>query len=231
MPTRRISDKICRSEDYKKLTLFQRDLFFRLIVCADDFGRFDGRLPILKSAMYPLESVTEKQIDDGLKGLSTAGIVDLYAVDGKPYLRFINWMHYQQQRAKESKYPAPADVENSVDNIVCMQLISNDCKCSRLFVSEGRDITDCNKCSIGARAYELDRMLKEYAGYVEPDWQKIMRLARKLQRVEMPAVRKSVLLSMDARDPMAYLTTLVDDWITRDVRTLDDIASKKGAYA
>lgn len=77
MPTRRISDKICRSEDYKAMSLFQRDLFWRLIVSADDFGRFDGRLNILKGALYPLDSVTEKAIDEGLKGLSTLGIVDL----------------------------------------------------------------------------------------------------------------------------------------------------------
>lgn len=224
MPTRRISDKICRSEDYKSMTLFQRDLFWRLIVNADDFGRFDGRLSILKSALFPLESVTEKAIDDGLKGLSTIGIVDLYEVDGKPYLRLINWLTYQQKRAKDSKYPSPC-VDNNVDKhlvINCNQLISDDCKCPRLIESDRTDINKCSTCSIGARAYELDRMLKEYARHSEPEWQKIIKIAQKLQNVEIPAVRKAVLLSMDAREPVAYLMTLADDWIVRDIKTIDD---------
>lgn len=227
MPTRRISDKICRSEDYKAMTLFQRDLFWRLIVSADDFGRFDGRLNILKGALYPLDSVTEKAIDEGLKGLSTLGIVDLYTVDGRPYLRLINWLTYQQQRAKESKYPAP-NVDNSVDKVLCDQLISSDCKCSRLIDSDRTDNTKCNICAIGARAYEIDRMLKEYARYDEPDWQKILKLAQRMKGIEIRAVRKAVLLSTEAENPIKYLSTLVDDWIVRDIRTLDDFNRGKG---
>ena len=233
MPTRRISDKICRSDDYKSMTLFQRDLFWRLIVNADDFGRFDGRLNVLKGALYPLESVTEKAIEDGLKGLSTIGIVDLYSVGGKPYLRLISWLTYQQQRAKDSKYPAP-DVHNPVDNphdINCNQMISTDIKCPRLIESDRTDNTMCNSCSIGARAYEIDRMLKEYARHDEPDWPKIVRLAKKFINVEVPAVRKAVLLSMDARDPIAYLTTIAEDWIVRDVRTMDDFTRGRGSNA
>ena len=230
MPTRRISDKICRSEDYKTMSLFQRDLFWRLIVNADDFGRFDGRLNILKGALYPLESVTEKSIAEGLNSLATQGIVDLYEVNERPYLRIINWLTYQQNRATKSKYPAP-NVDNSVDKVLCNQLISNDCNCSRLIESDRTDTTRCNKCSIGARAYEIDRMLKEYARHDEPDWQKILKLAQRMKGIEIPAVRKAVLLSMDAKDPIAYLMTLVDDWIVRDIRTLDDFSSGKGNHA
>lgn len=229
MPTRRISDKICRSEDYKAMTLFQRDLFWRLIVNADDFGRFDGRLNILKGALYPLDSVTDKSVDEGLKGLATLGIVDLYEVDGRPYLRIINWLTYQQQRAAKSKYPAP-NVDNSVDKVLCNQLISSDCKCSRLIDSDRTDNTRCNICAIGARAYEIDRMLKEYARHDEPDWQKILKLAQRMKGIEIPAVRKAVLLTMDAKDPIAYLATLVDDWIVRDIRTLDDFTRGKGSH-
>lgn len=229
MPARRISDKICRSEDYKAMSLFQRDLFWRLIVSADDFGRFDGRLNILKRVMYPLESVTDKTVDDGLRGLATLGIIELYTVDARPYLRIINWLTYQQQRAKKSRYPAP-NVDNSVDKVLCDQLISSDCKCSRLIESDRTDITNCNICAIGARAYEIDRMLKEFARHDEPDWQKILKIAQRMKGVEIPAVRKAVLLSMDARDPIAYLMTLAEDWIVRDVRTLDDFTRGKGNH-
>jgi hypothetical protein len=229
MPTRRISDKICRSEDYKAMTLFQRDLFWRLIVNADDFGRFDGRLNILKAALYPLESVTEEAIDKGLKGLSTLGIVDLYIADGKPYLRLINWLTYQQQRAKESKYPAPS-VDNSVDKVLCDQLISSDCKCSRLIESDRTDITKCNICAISARAHEIDRILKEYAMYLEPDWQKILKVAWRMKNIKLRAVRKAVLLTAGKDNPMAYLMTVVDDWIVRDIRTLDDFENGKGSH-
>jgi hypothetical protein len=211
------------------MSLFQRDLFWRLIVNADDFGRFDGRLNILKGALYPLESVTEKAIEEGLKGLSTQGIVDLYSVGGKPFLRLINWLTYQQQRAKDSKYPAP-NVDNSEDKVLCDQLISSDCKCSRLIDSDRTDITRCNLCAIGARAYELDRMLREYARHNEPDWQKILKLADMMKGIEIPAVRKAVLLSKDADNPMAYLMTVVENWIVRDIRTIDDFNRGKGSH-
>ncbi len=231
MPNRIISDKICRSEDYNSLSPFLRDLFIRLLVSADDFGRFDGRTPVIKGTAYPLVDVTEKQIGDGLSALSTAGMIDLYTVAGRPYLRFTNWDRYQQQRAKKSKFPAPDDVENCVDNVTCLQLISNDCKCPRNPIQSGIDNANCKQCTLGARAYEIDRMLKTYCAYEEPNWKTILSLARSCQECEMPLVRKAVLLSMGKNEPVKYIAALAEDWIVRGIRTVDDFLRGNGKYA
>lgn len=77
------------------------------------------------------------------------------------------------------------------------------------------------------RAYELDRMLKTYA-MQELDWQKILDLARLMQDIEIRLVRKAVIITIGKRDPIAYLTTVANDWAVRGIRTLNDF--EKGQY-
>ena len=109
MPNRIIKESICRSDTVNELSWFEEILFYRLIVNCDDFGRFDARPAIIKGSVFPLKSVTEKQILDALSKLSTVGIVYLYDVDGKPYLQFVTWEHHQRIRNSKEKYPAPSD--------------------------------------------------------------------------------------------------------------------------
>jgi len=123
MPNRIIKESICTSDTIDQLSWFEEVFFYRLIVNCDDYGRFDARTPILKARLFPLKSVTEKQISDALHKLSTVGIVALYEYDGRPYLQLVTWDKHQQIRAKKSKYPAPDET--------CNHLISNDIKCPR----------------------------------------------------------------------------------------------------
>ncbi|MGB4466000.1 MAG: hypothetical protein WBI55_07780, partial [Eubacteriales bacterium] len=80
-----------------------------LIVNCDDYGRFDARPAIIKGSLFPLKTVTNKQIENALNKLSTVGIVYLYEVDGKPYLQFVTWGKHQRIRNVKEKYPAPND--------------------------------------------------------------------------------------------------------------------------
>jgi hypothetical protein len=93
-----------------------------LIVNCDDYGCFDARPQILKSRLFPLRTVSEKQITSALQKLSKADIIQLYLHDQKPYLQFVTWGNHQQIRARKHKFPA--------FDSVCDQLISDDCKCS-----------------------------------------------------------------------------------------------------
>jgi hypothetical protein len=92
-------------------------------VNCDDYGRFDARPAIINGRLFPLKSVTEKQIVNALNKLSTVGIVLLYEYDGRPYLQFVTWENHQQIRSKRSKFPEP--------DSTCNQMISYDIKCSR----------------------------------------------------------------------------------------------------
>jgi len=123
MPNRLLKDSICTSEDIDRLTWFEEVFFYRLIVNCDDYGRMDARPKILKAKCFPLKDVAEQHLGKALNKLSTAGLVSLYEVDGRPYLQLTTWAIHQQIRAKKSKFPAP--------DINCNHLISNDIKCSR----------------------------------------------------------------------------------------------------
>lgn len=113
MPNRIIKESICTSDTIAELSWFEQALFIRLIVLADDFGCYDGRTAIIKGFGFPLATVTEKQIADGLSKLATAGIVDLYTVGGKPYLQLKSWSKHQRIRDSKHKFPTPEDSDDS----------------------------------------------------------------------------------------------------------------------
>ena len=135
MPNRILKESICTSDSLDQLNSFQENVFYRLIVNCDDFGRMDARPRILASRLYPLrEDIREKQLMDALQALSSAELVILYQVDGKPFLQMRTWERHQQIRAKKSKYPAPESQPQKQmpkSDINCNQMISDDSKCPR----------------------------------------------------------------------------------------------------
>lgn len=143
MPNRIIKESICRSESINSLTTFEENLFIRLIVVCDDYGRFDGRAAIIKGSCYPLKDIRINQIEKALDKLSTAGMVKMYEVQGKPYLQLTAWERHQQIRAKNSKYPAP--------ETTCNHMISSDIKCTRESKYENRESYSRDE-NAGARA-------------------------------------------------------------------------------
>jgi hypothetical protein len=73
----------------------------------DDFGRYDGRPKILKAALYPLrlEQIRDADLATWIRATEEAGLVRVYAVDGKEYLQIEKFD--QRMRAKKSKWPPP----------------------------------------------------------------------------------------------------------------------------
>ena len=127
MPNRILKETICTSESISQLRPFEEITFYRLIVNCDDYGRFDGRVKILKSRLYPLENYTEKQINDAINKLQSVGIVQVYNYNQMPYLQIVNWSKHQNIRNKKSKYPEP--------DINCEQSNSIDSNCEQLNTS------------------------------------------------------------------------------------------------
>lgn len=119
-----IKESICTSDNLDALSWFEEAMFFRLIVNCDDYGRMDARPAILKARLFPLKTVTERQIAKALQSLRSAAIIDLYEVDGRSFLQMRTWEKHQQVRAKRSKYPAPESGIPSSD-IICNQVQAN----------------------------------------------------------------------------------------------------------
>ena len=107
MPSRILREGILTSERVNKLAP-QAELFYRrLMSVVDDFGRYYAHPALLRAACYPLrvDEVSEADIASWLTEVESAGLIALYAVDGKRYLEIIDFR--QQVRAKESKFLAP----------------------------------------------------------------------------------------------------------------------------
>lgn len=123
MGNRIIKESICTSNSIDQLSWFEEVLFYRLLVNADDYGRLDGRLPVIKGRLFPLKDIRVEQIDDGLSKLSSVGIVARYQVKGQSFLQIVTWGNHQSIRNKKSKFPAPEYplVDNSIENN-CNQL-------------------------------------------------------------------------------------------------------------
>lgn len=129
MPNRILKESIRESASIDSLSWFEEVLFYRLIVSCDDYGRFDGRMSVIKSRLFPLkEDLTLKAVSRAIEKLVTAGLVTLYEYEGKPYLYLPTWTAHQNVRAKRSKYPEPVTIcksLNSSENI-CIQMNSCD---------------------------------------------------------------------------------------------------------
>lgn len=107
MPNRIIREGIITSEAVNSLSWEAETFYRRLLSVVDDFGRFDARPSVLRSALYPLklDSMREDSVQRCLKSCEAARLVVLYSVEGKEYLEVTNFR--QQVRSKKSKYHAP----------------------------------------------------------------------------------------------------------------------------
>ena len=126
MPNRFIKESICTSENIDQLTEFQEVFFYRLIVNCDDFGRYDARLKLLSSKLFPLRDVSIEKVAETLEALQDADLITVYEVKGHPYLQMKTWASHQQPRASKSKYPGPNEADAQTDDNECYQLLSDD---------------------------------------------------------------------------------------------------------
>lgn len=107
MPCRLLREGILDSEAVNALD-FPAEVFYRRLMSAvDDYGRFDARPGVLRSRLYPLkvDTVREADISRWIAACVKAGLIALYAIDGRKYLL----MHkLGSPRAAKSKYPEPS---------------------------------------------------------------------------------------------------------------------------
>jgi hypothetical protein len=104
--------EILSSESLSQVSL-EADLLFRsLILLADDYGRLDGRIEIIRSSTFPLRpQVTVKKIRrwlDELLSLDDPPVVE-YSSDDRPYMALTGWEKHRgkSRRALNSKFPSP----------------------------------------------------------------------------------------------------------------------------
>jgi hypothetical protein len=96
------------SEKVRNISVYAERFFTRLIMKADDFGRFPADTSLLRANLFPylLKEVTEAQISKWMNDCRVAGLIILYDANGKKYIE-IQEFKQRLDRAKE-KYPAPS---------------------------------------------------------------------------------------------------------------------------
>lgn len=107
MADRIVRQAILTSDRVDALGAGPAEVFYRrLMNVVDDYGRYDGRISVIKAACYPLRlaQTREADISRWLAMCVKAGLIVLYEVEGKPYLELLN---LGEPRAKYSKYPPP----------------------------------------------------------------------------------------------------------------------------
>lgn len=135
MPNRIIKETICSSDNLNRLEAEAENLFYRLMVQADDFGRFDARPAIIRAACFPLklDIVSEQSISSWLIDLVAAELIFIYEINDRRYLQFVKWDRHQQRRASKSKFPDPTECSKvDTHDYVYQQPQSSDINCNQL---------------------------------------------------------------------------------------------------
>lgn len=108
MPTRLLREGILTSARVDQLSEAGEVFYRRLMSKVDDHGLFDARPAILRAALYPLrlEGTTENTCEQLLTECINAGLVLLYQVSGKPYLKMLDT---KWKARSEAKFPQPVN--------------------------------------------------------------------------------------------------------------------------
>lgn len=127
MPNRILKESIKYCDQIDMLSAFDETVFYRLIVTVDDYGCYDARPVLLKNELFPTrENITKREIENTLVTLEKAGLIELYKVDGKPYLKLITWEKHQRVRTSVRKFPGPEEADLETDDCELRQ-VAADC--------------------------------------------------------------------------------------------------------
>ena len=119
MPNRIMREGFLDAEAISRAGELAEVLFTRLILVADDYGRFDGRLTVICRRCWPNGGPDEESVKERLVALAKHGLIVRYEVDGKPYLFLPNFK--QRSRAMKSKFPPPSPADSMLQGMTCPQ--------------------------------------------------------------------------------------------------------------
>ncbi len=112
MPQRFLRPGITNSERWNSVYWNAQSLFIRLLTLVDDFGRCDGRPPVILgqcfsvwNALHQKESCDLLQLEQMLQQLAASGLVSIYETDDKVVIQISQWQERIREGVKE-KWPS-----------------------------------------------------------------------------------------------------------------------------
>jgi hypothetical protein len=148
MPTRLIREGILTSERVASLSWEAEVFYRRLLSLVDDYGLSDARPSVLRSALYPLqlEKMSECNVQRCLAACETAGLILLFARNGKSFLMVRD---FGQSLRSAPKYPLPDGYKAIQTGKSKYQLVTPDDDCTQLQT----DVNSCSQLCTYADAY------------------------------------------------------------------------------
>lgn len=125
-PNRTIREQCRSSRTLDALSADAERLFWRLIVSADDWGRYLADADLVRATCFPLRAdrIRLDRIRAWHGELERVDLVRVYQVGSRTYGVFVRWLDYQTRRAKFSKYPdPPPDLLADVSR--CQHMLTN----------------------------------------------------------------------------------------------------------
>ena len=236
MPNRILKESLTRSESINELSWFAEVLFYRLIVVADDFGRFDGRAAVIKGTCFPLRNIRTSQIEKGLNELASVSMIFTYTVEARSFLQIANWSKFQTTRAMKSKWPSPEE-DNESQNTkaaqsdqslqsanTCNQLHADASRCSRETRNDKRESFVVVKTQSACAREELlkclakykQRAVEAYGSTYAPE--KVEDAYAKLQSVVMSLPENCDVNRLTLEDACAYAEEFFVEGNTENIR-------------
>lgn len=117
---RMLNKAIILSKKINAVSEGAENLYYRLLVNADDFGRFRAEPEIIRGQIYTLRKISVGQIAGRLQQLTEIGLIRLYKVEGETYLEITKFEEHQKFRSdipKKSEYPAPVTYLGQPDTL------------------------------------------------------------------------------------------------------------------
>ena len=110
MPKRMIDGEIRKSASLARVSIQAGHVFVLLMTCADDQGRADGDVLVLRSELFPRRrDVTDDQVAGWIDELVVEGCIHRYRIGGEEFVHFPAWENYQRLRSKSKpRRPDPA---------------------------------------------------------------------------------------------------------------------------
>lgn len=103
---RSIKPEFFASEDVSVLPLRARLTWIGLWTHCDDHGRTKDQAKLIKAAVWPLDNVSLRDIEEDLAALAAARRIARYEWNGNRYLAVVNWHHHQRpNRPGKPKHP------------------------------------------------------------------------------------------------------------------------------
>lgn len=115
MPNRVMKDTILTSRSVDLLSEGAENLLHRLILVADDYGRFDASPKVLLARCFPMKVGDWKpeRIEKLRNEVVAVGTIELYEHRGTLLGAFPRWREHQRERTSKPKFAGPDD-EGSV---------------------------------------------------------------------------------------------------------------------